>query len=301
MQHLMQQAIDLWKEQVVNWPLAAHYYTSLKNVSTREFQFDTTRIVVQFNPARIGSTAAKTDAASIAERPCFLCAHNRPAEQKEIDAGDFLILVNPFPIFPQHFTLPHKEHLPQQILPYYRDFLYFVTELDECVVFYNGPQCGASAPDHLHFQAGNRGFLPLMADYEHWKERSTVVVNKVPGAVLMRFPGALRKVLVIEAETIEASVSLFETLYGELSKGLPGEPMMNVIGFRENKKWITFVLPRSAFRPSQFYAPADQQLLISPAAIEMAGILITPVEEHFNKLTAELIRDIYSQISPDLP
>lgn len=295
----MQQSRELWQEQVENWPLATRFYNSLKEVKSREFLYEYTRVLVQFNPARIGSTAAKTDSASIAVRPCFLCAHNRPAEQKEVDAGDFLILVNPFPIFPQHFTIPHKEHIPQQIKPYYRDFLRFVSELDDCVVFYNGPECGASAPDHLHFQAGNKDFLPLIADYERWKDSRTEILQEIPGATLKQFSGALRKVLVIEANTIEASVRLFEDVYAGLSKDSGQEPMMNVLGLLDNEKWITFVLPRIAFRPWQFYAPADEQLLISPAAIEMAGILITPVEEHFNKVTRDLIPAIYAQISPD--
>jgi len=295
----MQQARELWHEQVSNWPLAARYYGSLNEVRTREFSFESTRILLQFNPARIASTAAKTDSVSIASRPCFLCAHNRPAEQREVDAGDFLVLVNPFPIFPQHFTLPHKQHLPQQIRPYYSDFLRFAAELNECVVFYNGPNCGASAPDHLHFQAGNKGFLPLIDDYNRWQESRAVVLDEIAGARLIQFRGALRKVLVIESETIDASVQLFEQLYQQLSEGLTEEPMMNVLGLFENEKWITFVLPRKAFRPSQYYAEGDDQLMISPAAIEMAGILITPVEDHFSKVTREIVSDIFLQISPD--
>lgn len=117
MKSLMQQALELWNEQVANWPLAAQFYGSLPQVLTREFVYDHTRVLVQFNPARVHSTTAKTDAGSIAKRPCFLCSANRPAEQREVDAGDFLILVNPFPIFQQHFTIPHKQHLPQQLLP----------------------------------------------------------------------------------------------------------------------------------------------------------------------------------------
>ena len=167
------------------------------------------------------------------------------------------------------------------------------------MVFYNGPNCGASAPDHLHFQAGNKGFLPLIDDYNRWQESRAVVLDEIAGARLIQFSGALRKVLVIESETIDASVQLFEQLYQQLSEGLTEEPMMNVLGLFENEKWITFVLPRKAFRPSQYYAEGDDQLMISPAAIEMAGILITPVEDHFSKVTREIVSDIFLQISPD--
>jgi|ThiBio_inoc_plan_1041526.scaffolds.fasta_scaffold01776_19 ATP adenylyltransferase/5',5'''-P-1,P-4-tetraphosphate phosphorylase II len=301
MKSLMQQALELWNEQVANWPLAAQFYGSLPQVLTREFVYDHTRVLVQFNPARVHSTTAKTDAGSIAKRPCFLCSANRPAEQREVDAGDFLILVNPFPIFQQHFTIPHKQHLPQQLLPYYIDFLQFAKELHEFVVFYNGPRCGASAPDHLHFQAGNKGFLPLIDDFNRNRHTLSTLYQSIEGAQLLRFKGVLRKVWVIEAESAGASHELFVRLYNSLP-ALPGEePMMNVLVLYENKKWVTFVLPREVFRPRQYFAEATGQLLISPAAIEMAGVLITPVEEHYNKITRDDIPDLFHQISPDMP
>jgi ATP adenylyltransferase/5',5'''-P-1,P-4-tetraphosphate phosphorylase II len=301
MKSMMQQALELWSEQVANWPLASQYYGSLSQVLTREFKFDTTRVLVQYNPARVHSTTAKTDAGSIARRPCFLCSANRPAEQREVDAGDFLVLVNPFPIFNQHFTIPHKHHLPQQLLPYYRDFLNFAKQLNEMVIFYNGPRCGASAPDHLHFQAGNKGVLPLIDDFNRNCNQCSSQQAAIDGAQLIRFRGALRKVWVIEAVSVEASHQLFEELYNSLPATPDQEPMMNVLVLYENEKWFTFVLPREAFRPRQYFAEADEQLLISPAAIEMAGVLITPVEAHFKKITRDDIPDLYHQISPDLP
>lgn len=301
MKPMMQKALELWSGQVATWPLAKQYYGSLSQVLTREFVFDTTRVLVQFNPARVHSTTAKTDAGSIAKRPCFLCSANRPTEQREVDAGDYLILVNPFPIFNQHFTLPHKQHLPQQLLPYYRDFLNFAKQLDEMVIFYNGPRCGASAPDHLHFQAGNKGVLPLIDDFNRHRNQCSSPQQVVEGAQLIRFKGALRKVWVIESETAEASQQLFTELYNSLPATPGEEPMMNVLVVYEKEKWITFVLPREAFRPRQYFAEAGEQLLISPAAIEMAGVLITPVEEHFNKITRDDIPDLFHQISPDIP
>ena len=300
MSELMQNAVALWQEQLLSWPLAATYYGSLQKVKTREFEFDHTRVLVQFNPARATSTTAKTDAAAIAQRPCFLCVCNRPIEQRSVDAGDYYVLVNPFPIFRQHFTIPHKQHLPQQILPYFADFLFFARELPDFVVFYNGPRCGASAPDHLHFQAGNKGVLPLIDEYLSNPHQAVVIENS-GDARLLQCTGVLRQVLVIESNSIHSMVELFSKVYHSLPADQDNEPMMNVAGLYENGKWITFVLPRVAFRPWQFNASEPDHLMISPAAIEMTGILITPVEDHFQKITPEDIESIYHQISPDLP
>ncbi|MDX9747454.1 MAG: DUF4922 domain-containing protein [Paludibacter sp.] len=301
MKSLSQQAIELWSEQVVHWPLANRYYGSLDQVQSREFRLDTTRVLVQFNPARIASTAAKTDATSIAERPCFLCDHNRPPEQNAVDAGRYWLLVNPFPIFKQHFTIPNKEHIPQRILPVFADFLWFTRELNEFVVFYNGPRCGASAPDHLHFQAGNKGVLPLIDEYFLRSTADAELLKDISDARLLRFRKSLRKVFVIESVTSEAAMILFDELYHSFPATEGEEPMMNLLGVFESGKWIIFVLPRKAFRPSQYSAPEPQHLMISPAAIEMAGILITPVEAHFHKINAADIVDIFNQISPDEP
>jgi len=301
MKSLSQQAIELWSEQVVHWPLANRYYGSLDQVQSREFRLETTRVLVQFNPARIASTAAKTDATSIAERPCFLCDHNRPPEQNAVDAGRYWLLVNPFPIFKQHFTIPNKEHIPQRILPVFADFLWFTRELNEFVVFYNGPRCGASAPDHLHFQAGNKGVLPLIDEYFLRSTADAELLKDISDARLLRFRKSLRKVFVIESVTSEAAMILFDELYHSFPATEGEEPMMNLLGVFESGKWIIFVLPRKAFRPSQYSTPEPQHLMISPAAIEMAGILITPVEAHFHKINAADIVDIFNQISPDEP
>jgi len=147
---------SLFREQVANWELARANYAGLKTVKTKVFSFDDFEIKVQFNPARIVSSGAKMDAKTIAERPCFLCAENRPAEQQGVDAGNYTVLVNPFPIFPEHFTIPRKEHTDQQIKPYFSDMLELAEALDDYLVFYNGPKCGASAPDHIHFKPAQR-------------------------------------------------------------------------------------------------------------------------------------------------
>jgi len=172
---------SLFREQVANWELARANYAGLKTVKTKVFSFDDFEIKVQFNPARIVSSGAKMDAKTIAERPCFLCAENRPAEQQGVDAGNYTVLVNPFPIFPEHFTIPRKEHADQQIKPYFSDMLELAEALDDYLVFYNGPKCGASAPDHIHFQAGTKDFLPLVNDYKRLKSTHTELLVDAEG------------------------------------------------------------------------------------------------------------------------
>lgn len=298
MRRLLQQSLDLWQQQLVEWPLAAKFYKSLELVQTREFDMGNFNVVVQYNPARAVSTVASTDPDSIAKRPCFLCASNRPVEQKGIDAGRFTILVNPYPIFNQHFTIAYNDHQPQSIIPFFEDFLVFMRELAGLVVFYNGSRCGASAPDHLHFQAGNSGLFPLINEFFN-QDTPFPCLEEVKEGKLINYKGAGRKVLVIEATTLNAANRLFEKLVHSLPSLDEQEPMMNVLGLYQNYKWYIFVIPRIAFRPLEFYAAEPGKLLISPAAVEMAGILITPVEEHFKRITKENIRSIYNQLSPE--
>lgn len=294
---LNEAARGLWQRQMRDWPMAAAFYQSLEQVRMQEFRIDELHFTAQFNPARRASTAAKVDAGSIQSRPCFLCGKNLPPEQEGVDAGEFTILVNPFPIFPMHFTIPLKQHAKQQILPWYRHFLQFAYSLDEFVLFYNGPACGASAPDHLHFQAVTNGMMPLLKDYQIRGNEHAACLEKTENATLYQLNGFLRTVYVIESVDVESSFSVFEKLYHSWQTVENEEPLMNIIACYNDNTWTVFVLPRKAFRPKQFYAEDETRVMISPAAVEMAGILITPVEEHFQKINAELIRDIYNQIS----
>lgn len=173
--NLNNQLKSLLTEQKENWELARTNFAGLKTVRTKSFNFGDFEVKVQFNPARIVSSGAKVDAKTIAERKCFLCTENRPAEQTAVDAGDYLVLVNPFPIFPEHFTIPRKEHVDQQIKPYFADMLELAEALDDYLIFYNGPRCGASAPDHMHFQAGTKNFLPLVNDYKRLKDTQIII------------------------------------------------------------------------------------------------------------------------------
>lgn len=156
------QASELLAKQRVTWPLAGQNYRALETVRTKSFDLDGFTIRAQFNPARAISTGARLDTQSLRERKCFLCPDNLPIEQERLPFGlRYLVLCNPYPIFPEHFTIPSREHAPQRILPRVDDFLELTRRLDRFTLFYNGPRSGASAPDHAHFQAVTRGLMPM--------------------------------------------------------------------------------------------------------------------------------------------
>ena len=297
MNKLNNQVKSLFDEQVANWELARRNFAGLKTVQTKTFNFGDFDIKVQFNPARIVSSGAKVDAKTIAERKCFLCSEHLPTEQKGIEAGNYTILVNPFPIFPEHFTIPHTEHIRQQIKPFFGDMLELAKAMDDYVIFYNGPKCGASAPDHMHFQAGTRDFLPLISDYKRLKATHTDVLVEDDKYTVFCMKNYLRTVYCIESGNAKESKLVFNSLYTNLQQSNTEEPMMNVVCTFEDGIWYTFVLPRKEFRPWQFTAEGDQQLMVSPATVEMCGIFITPIEQHFEKITKEDVISILEQVS----
>ncbi len=294
---LNEQIKFLFQEQVSNWVLARENYTGLETVRTKSFDFGDFEVKVQFNPARMVSSGAKVDAKTIAERKCFLCAENRPVPQHSVSWGNYDILVNPFPIFPEHFTIPLKAHSQQEIKPYFIDMLELAKELDNYLVFYNGTRCGASAPDHIHFQAGTKNFLPLVNDYKRLKStHADLMINEVDSA-LYRMKNYLRTVYCIESSTVSSAHKCFSLLYSMFQKEPGVEPMMNIVCTFESDKWYTFVLPRKAFRPWQYAAEAERQLLVSPATVEMCGIFITPVERHFERIIKEDVVNVFQQVS----
>lgn len=274
---LQQRIESLFVEQKQNWPQLDSAVKQLGNISTKEFNWgDDNKVVIQFNPARVVSAAAKVDAASIEERPCFLCEKNRPDVQKGIEFLDkYIILANPFPILDNHLTIALHSHVPQRIRKKIGDILSLAEQLPDYIIFYNGPKCGASAPDHFHMQAG------LKSD------------------ILMQGYNELRTCLIIEGDTKEDVESDFEDVYHYLSKRQPDEdePMMNIIAFVDQGKYVLHIFPRKAHRPGQYHDSGKRQLMISPGAIDMAGLIITVREEDFNKIRKEDIEDIYSQVS----
>ena len=265
---------NLFSEQFSNWELALKNYHALEQVRTKILIVNGLEYKVQFNPARIISSAAKVDVQSIKERKCFLCAENRPMEQNGITFKErYTILVNPFPIFPRHLTIPLIEHIPQRISPHFGDMLDLAQQLDDYIIFYNGPKCGASAPDHFHFQAGNKGFLPM--------EKNPKMYNAI----------------IIESNNKEEILNRFK----QIDVTLPlvpedDEPMMNLLVWYETGKWIVCIFPRKKHRPACYSAEGEANLLISPASVDLGGVFITPLEKDFEKITAEDIAGILREI-----
>ena len=297
---------ELFDQQLSVWEMARNNFEGLKTVQIREFDFDGFAVKVQFNPARMVSSGAKVDAKTIAERKCFLCAANRPEVQRGIEWRDYDILINPFPIFTRHLTIPRREHVDQRLVPYIADMFDLARELTDFVVFYNGPKCGASAPDHMHFQAGNADFLPLVSDYFNLKQVGrTELVETADTAETYLIKDYLRVVYCIESADAVALKEAFMKLYNSWVVDADVEPMMNVVClYRQSTvdgqqtadgKWYLFVIPRGAFRPWQYTAEGDKQLLVSPATVEVSGLFITPVKEHFERITKEDVVDILTQ------
>ena len=279
---------NLLTEQLASWETARNNYAVLSEVQVKELNVNGTLYKVQFNPARIVSSGAKVDAKSIKERKCFLCPANFPFE------GHYNILVNPFPIFPRHLTVPETAHVAQRIAPRFGDMLDLARQLTDYTIFYNGPKCGASAPDHAHFQAGNKGFMPIEQD---WRRQVAGKVADYGQATLWWLNDAPRTTLVIESADRKTAIKLFDTVYHSLDIQ-PGEdePMMNVLVMYEDNKWIVFVFPRAKHRPACYTAEGDANLLSSPASVDLGGVFITPVEKDFIKITAEDIAQILGEV-----
>ena len=275
-----------FNRQMEKWADARHRFRDLKHVETHQLS---DQLKVQWNPARIVSTGAKIDKKTLGDRPCFLCDKNRPKEQisKQIDER-FLLLVNPFPILPIHFTIPARKHQPQSIYKNYGEMHRFLSLHSELMVFYNGPKCGASAPDHLHFQAGTSGILPLQANWQRLSRNLTDVISLNDDEKIALIHDFVVPAFVIISKSEDSDEALFQRLYKSMPvRGDETEPMMNIIAWRKGDEYISVVIPREKHRPEAYFAEGDAQMMVSPGALDMSGLIITPREEDFRKLTEE--------------
>ena len=294
-QHLLQGKADIMEDSSISrffnrqlevWTDARHRFRDLKHVETRQFS---DQLKLQWNPARIVSTGAKIDKKTLGERPCFLCDKNRPKEQmsKQIDEK-FHLLVNPFPILPVHFTIPARKHQPQLIYKNYGEMHRFISLHSDLMVFYNGPKCGASAPDHLHFQAGTNGILPLQTNWQRLSRNLTDIISLNDEEKISVVRDFIVPAFVIISKSAESDEALFRRLYKAMpQRGDETEPMMNIISWRKVEEFISVVIPREKHRPEAYFAEGDAQFVVSPGALDMSGLIITPREEDFRKLTEE--------------
>ena len=286
---------EFFTAQLAEWQAAADSFAALNQVKMKTVKVGDATFKAQFNPARIRSSAAKIDAASLKARKCFLCDENRPVEQRGLAWDEnYKILVNPYPIFPKHLTVPSCLHTPQSIDGRIAHMMELAQALEDYEVFYNGPRCGASAPDHMHFQAGNKGFMPWLDDL---KRANVEPVCSMPGAAMSIVDGLARAAVIIKATSIEAGAALFERLLECLP--VPegdAEPMMNILCSYCDGEWTVTVFPRKKHRPSCYGTDGDGSILISPASVDMGGVLALPLEKDFVKINEKDIVAILNEL-----
>lgn len=289
----------LFLEQLNNWPQAKNNYSALDQLKYRSIDYDGFPALLQYNPVRIVSSAAKVDAQSIKERRCFLCPANRPPMQKGlpfkgVSGTEYQILLNPLPIFPKHLTIVSDEHMEQRIAGKFEDLLELASLLDDYVVFYNGPKCGASAPDHLHFQAGNKGFLPIEKELPTLKRKEFYSSADTQLSFLTEY---INGGILIESSSSQEASQYFYDLINMLSAKNPSEePMINVLVWKDNEKFTVLVVLRAAHRPLCYFLEGEDNILLSPACVDFGGVFITPLEKDFNKITANDLKSILEEV-----
>ena len=286
--------------QIEKWHDAGERYRDLQNVMIKEVG----DWKLQFNPARIVSTGASIEKRVIAERPCFLCEANRPEQQiTKVLGNGFELLVNPFPILPVHFTIPSLKHEPQQIKRKYGEMHSLLEKYQDLMVFYNGPKCGASAPDHMHFQAGTSGLLPLQETWGRLRRSLEIVKVLNDDESLSLISDFVCPAFLIRSRTRKHDEKMFAWLYDAMEKSSfidndeDTEPMINIVAWRQDDDFLSVVFPRRKHRPDCYYAEDDSQRLVSPGSLDMAGLIVTPRQEDYERLTAEEIQAIIDEVA----
>lgn len=283
-------------EQITEWELARNNHQALEKVQTRALNLDNIRYNVQFNPARMVSTGAKLDKASIEKRPCFLCRENQPKEQEAMTIADhYHLCVNPYPILPGHITLPSKSHRPQEFHEgFVKDLNKLLLQLPaDYTVFYNGAACGASAPDHFHFQGAPRKYVPLIEQYHSLKANAQLLDSEQSFYYIDSY---VCPIFAIETESTTPDMDLNELLrHFPITDG-ENNPRFNIFAWREEGRLSIIFIPRSKHRPDCFFAEGNDRCLISPGALDMAGILVTARPEDFERMDAETAASIIREV-----
>lgn len=281
--------------QLDTWDEIRQRYEALKHVGLKQLGHRQ----LQYNPARMVSTGAQIDRQTIAQRACFLCEKNRSEEQLTIDLGDdFELMVNPFPVLPMHFTIVRKAHVSQTILENYTEIHRLLELFPELFVFYNGPMSGASAPDHMHLQAGIGQELPLMTVLRKLEKEQQVLIKQENGSSLSMFNTVSFNAFVIKSKAQETEMTLFKQLYDAMPvREGEKEPRMNIVAWRDGSEDVIVVLPRDNHRPACYFEEGDRRMVISPGALDMAGLIITPREEDFNRITEDKLISILKEVS----
>ncbi len=277
---------DLFVRQLRQWPQLAKGVEGLAQAKTRRVRIDWYDIFIRHIPHRMASTTAVVDRESIAKRPCFLCADNLPAEEEGLQFDEnFTIYCNPFPIVDHHLTIAHKEHGSQRIANQFGNMLDLGVALDGYFVVYNGPECGASAPDHMHFQAGSRVLFPIEKD--------------TAGMTGVTVPNYARNVFLFRGWDRSALIDRMDRAIDLLAEttGKRPEPMVNIAVFHERGEWVTYLFPRGKHRPEVFHTG---ELTVSPASIDLCGIFVVPLARDFERIAGDAISAIFREVTlPD--
>jgi ATP adenylyltransferase/5',5'''-P-1,P-4-tetraphosphate phosphorylase II len=292
----------LLQTQINEWDKLEEGYKNLSSLKTKTFWFDGFKIKIQLNTERIHSTSAKVDVDSIKKRSCFLCENNLPEEQKGIELlENYLLLCNPYPVFPEHFTIVTVNHKPQEISSSFSDFVMLSKLLsDNYTIIYNGPQCGASAPDHLHFQTGTKYFMPIENDFHSIKKEFGDTIFYSEELTLTALDDDLRRFISLESTDDKILLKAFKSIYNELND-INSEPLMNLIcNYDEEFGWRLIIFLRGKHRPSHYYLEGENQIILSPAAIDLGGVCILPVEKDFYKIDKELLISIFNEVAISL-
>ena len=290
------------KDQLSVWQLASSNFRALKTAPSREVDVFGLKCRIQYNPRRVISSTADTSPAAIASRKCFLCADNRPKEQFHLGfegrkGRNYHIQINPYPIFRGHLVIVRDEHIPQEIWHHFPDMLDFAARYKDYLVFYNGPSSGASAPDHLHFQAIPKHNLPLEDVADEFLDHPGEPLAAVKDASLYKFDGYARGVFALKATTSKSLAKLFYRLLDCTDRGKgEEEPMFNLYAYVKNGEYRTIVVMRSAKRSHHFYSKGADHLTISPGAADIAGLFVAPFREDYDKADTALLEELLSEV-----
>ena len=300
LQTLPELCLQLLSEQKKAWDDLREGCELFGRTRERKIQCTGFSVRLQYNPGRMRSSTAPVGDRNRNERPCFLCLDHLPQAQKGIlYRGEYLILCNPMPVFSSHFTVSHPDHRPQTITEHVDNYLQLIADLGPgWAVLYNGPRCGASAPDHLHFQVIPSGQLPIEKEMREEK-RVTLMTQINDGVVLYRVKELGRETMVLEGDHSITLENAFKRFLDALKKVLlvDEEPMVNIAGYHEERRWRLVIFPRRKHRPDAFFREGDARMVVSPGVIDMAGFLITPVERDFDRLDAAAVEGIYKEVS----
>jgi hypothetical protein len=287
---LRQRIDDLFAQQRATWPALREGEAALASLQRKTLTEGSESAIVQMNPARRHSTLANIDAKAIAARACFLCPENMPPEERGVAFEDLVLLPNPFPILPLHCTIADRLHRPQQLRGRIATFVYLAQEIGpDMAALYNGARCGASAPDHFHLQAARADDIPILAQLSAISDNGPVVPHASFGRNMLVVRGTNARDVTAD---LERSIDAFQQI-----EATTDEPMFNLLAHFAAGCHTVVLFPRAAHRPSCYFETGLDQLLISPAVLEMGGILVTTDPEHFARIDARTAHAIYEEVS----